>query len=117
MKDAKSQTSILVCKHFNKQNRNFQEYAEFTLIEQIKKQTTAEETRILLKRRENFWVLKLKTLYPEGLNQELNNMKLIALLLHSTSLPNDTFSADWNDKQNLGNLISEVKFEIWHHII
>ena len=54
MKDAKSQTSILVCKHFNKQNRNFQEYAEFTLIEQIKKQTTAEETIILLKRRENF---------------------------------------------------------------
>ena len=94
MKDAKSQTSILVCKHFNRQNRNFQ------------------ETRILLKRRENFWVLKLKTLYPEGLNQELNNMKLIALLLHSTSLSNNTFSADWNDKQNLGNLISEVKFEI-----
>ena len=94
MKDAKSQTSILVCKHFNRQNRNFQ------------------ETRILLKRRENFWVLKLKTLYPEGLNQELNNMKLIALLLHSTSRSNDTFSADWNDKQNLGNLISEVKFEI-----
>ena len=54
MKDAKSQTSILVCKHFNKQNRTFQEYAEFTLIEQIKKQTTAKETRILLKRRENF---------------------------------------------------------------
>ena len=81
MKDAKSQTSILVCKHFNKQNRNFQ------------------ETRILLKRRENFWVLKLKTLYPEGLNQELNDMKLIALLLHSTSLSNNTFSADWNDKK------------------
>ena len=46
---------------------------KFKLIEQIKKQTTTEEKRTLLKRRENFWVLKLKTLYPDGLNQELKN--------------------------------------------
>ena len=81
---------------------NSQQHAEFTLIEQIKKQTIAEETRTLLKRRENFWVSKLKTLYPDGLNQELNNInvKLLVLLLHSAPLSNDTFSADWNDKQN-----------------
>ena len=58
-------------------NHNFQQHAEFTLIEQIKKQTTTEETRTLLKRRENFWVLKLKALYTklylDGLNQALNN--------------------------------------------
>ena len=54
-------------------NHNFQQHAEFTLIEQIKKQTAAEETRTLLKRRENFWVLKLKALYLDGLNQALNN--------------------------------------------
>ena len=53
-KDAKSQVSILACKHFNEQNHNFQQHAQFTLLEQIKKQTTAEETRALLKRRENF---------------------------------------------------------------
>ena len=63
----------MACKHFNKTNNNFQQHAEFTLIEQIKKQTTTEETRTLLKRRENFWVLKLKTLYPDGLNQESDN--------------------------------------------
>ena len=71
-KDAKSQASILVCKHFNKQNHNFQQHAKFTLIEQIKKQTTAEET--LLKRRKIFWVLKSWVcLHPDGLNQESNN--------------------------------------------
>ena len=73
-KDAKSQASILACKHFSEQNHNFQQHAEFTLIEQIKKQTTAEETRTLLKQRENFCVLKLKILYLDGLNQELNNI-------------------------------------------
>ena len=57
-----------------KNNHNFQQHAEFTLIEQIKKQTTAEETRTPLKRRENFWVLKLKTLYPDELNQKSNNI-------------------------------------------
>ena len=73
-KDAKLQASILSWKHFNNQNHNFQQHAEFTLIEQIKKQRTAEETRILLKRRANFWVLKQKTLYPVGLIQEINNI-------------------------------------------
>ena len=73
-KDAKLQASILSWKHFNNQNHNFQQHAEFTLIEQIKKQRTAEETRILLKRRANFWVLKQKTLSQDGLNQELNNI-------------------------------------------
>ena len=47
-KDAKSQASILACKHFNKQNQNFQQPAEFTLIEQIRKQTTTKETITLL---------------------------------------------------------------------
>ena len=60
-KDTKSEASILACKHFNEQNHIFQQHAEFTLTERIKKQTTAEETRTHLKRRENFWVLNLKT--------------------------------------------------------
>ena len=55
-------------------SHNFQQHPEFTLIERIKKLTTTEETRTLLKRRVNFWVLNLKTLYPDGLNQELNNI-------------------------------------------
>ena len=42
----------------------------------------------------------------------MNNMKLLVLLLRSTSMSNESFSADWNDKQNLENLISDVKIEI-----
>ena len=40
----------------------------------IKKPTTTEEARTLLKRRKDFWVLKLITLYPGGLNQGLKNI-------------------------------------------
>ena len=69
-KDAKSKASIVECKHFSEQNHYFQQHAEFALIEQIEKQTTAEETRTLLKQRQNFWVLKLKTLCPDRSNQE-----------------------------------------------
>ena len=56
------------------QQQKNQQHAEFTLIEQIKKQRTTEETRTLLKRTENFWVLKLKTLHPDRLNQQLKNI-------------------------------------------
>ena len=42
---------MLAYKHLNEKRHNFQQNAEFALIEQIKKQTTAEETRTLLKRR------------------------------------------------------------------
>ena len=31
-------------------------------------------TKIRLKRREDFWILKLDTLTSKGLNQELNNV-------------------------------------------
>ena len=65
-KDAKSQASILACKHFIEQNHNFKQHAEFTLVEQIKKQTTAEETRTLLKGRENFGDLKIKLYIQMG---------------------------------------------------
>ena len=63
----------MACKHFNEQNHNFQ-HAEFTLIEETKKQRTTEKTRTLLKRKDNLWVLKRKTLYSDGLNQDLNNI-------------------------------------------
>ena len=58
-------------------NQNFQRDAKFTLIEQITKTfTTTEQSLLLLKKRENFRILKLKTLYPDGLNQELINITL-----------------------------------------
>ena len=48
---------------------------KFTLIEQVTKTfTTTEQLRLPLKKRENIWILKLKTLYPDGLNQELGDI-------------------------------------------
>ena len=52
------------------------------------------------KRRENFCVLKLKTLYPDVLIKNyttLINIEFLVLLLHSTSMSTYTFLADWND--------------------
>lgn len=50
-----TQVSILACKDFNKQNRNFQQHAKLTEIEQIKKnkqplknKNTFKEQRIFL---------------------------------------------------------------------
>ena len=70
-KDSKNKNSILACKHF----QNFQWDAKFTLIEQITETfTSTEQLWLLLKKRENFWILKLKTLYPDGLNQEFKDI-------------------------------------------
>ena len=74
-KESKNRNPIIVCKHFQNSNHNFQRDAKFTLIEQITKPfTTTEQLRLLLKKRRNFWMLRLKTLYPDRLNQELNDI-------------------------------------------
>ena len=69
-KDSKNRNPILACKHFRNSNQNFQRDAKFSLVEQITKTFTAtEQLRLLLKKRENFWIQKLKTpLYADGLN-------------------------------------------------
>ena len=74
-KDSKNKNPFLAWKHFQNSNHNFQRDAKFTLIEVITKSfITTEQLRLLLKKQENFWILKLKTLYPDGLNQELNDI-------------------------------------------
>ena len=74
-KDSKNKNPILACKHFQNLNHNSQRDEEFILIEQIMKTfSTIEELRLPLKKRKNFWILKLITLYPDGLNQELNDI-------------------------------------------
>ena len=72
-KDIKSINAIPICKHFNDENHSFNEDARFTIIEQLN--NTNEAKAILterLKRREDFWIKKLKTMRPDGLNTELN---------------------------------------------
>ena len=77
-KDVNNSKSI--CKsadlHFRKPGHSFNLHAKFTLIEQLSNiHTTDKETlKFRLKRREDFWIQKLETLTPKGLNQELSNV-------------------------------------------
>ena len=51
----------------------FNKEEKFTIIEQIKNNNKGPtETRTIILKRENFWIQRLRTLTPSGLNQELN---------------------------------------------
>ena len=74
-KDARkpSPNAIPVSKHFHDNEHNFMRDAKVTIVEQIKNiNKTTSEKRTLLMRRENFWINKLQTLWPEGFNKDLN---------------------------------------------
>ena len=75
-KDANNPKSILANFHFKKSGDSFNLHAKFILIEQLNNiYTTDKETlKFRLKYREDFWIQKLETLTPKGLNQELNNV-------------------------------------------
>ena len=49
-------------------------HAKFTLIEQLTEisNESKDTIRLRLKRREDFWIIKLEIFAPKGLNQELN---------------------------------------------
>ena len=72
--DAKNPTeeTIPADKHFT-HGHTFNKEAKFTIIEQIKNSNKSPtETRTIILNRENFWIQRLQTLTPSGLNQELN---------------------------------------------
>ena len=66
--------SIPACKHFHEDGHDFNRDAKFTIIEQIRNTNGKTQTQInkIILQRENFWIIKLKTLTPHGFNQELN---------------------------------------------
>ena len=67
--------SIPASNHFDDKDHKFERDAKFILIEKLKTQNADKEIlRKRLKVRENFWILKLETLHPKGLNRELNNI-------------------------------------------
>ena len=63
-------TLLPIEKHF-KSGHNFDKDGTFTIIEKIEKFNSPNVSKIL-QRRENFWILKLCTLQPQGLNTKLN---------------------------------------------
>ena len=66
--------AIHVCQHFNQHGHNFNRDAKITIIEELKKKDQPITTmRKILEQREDFWIIKLKTLHPQGFNMELNN--------------------------------------------
>ena len=72
--DVNSPTGLAFDRHFDQPGHNFDHDARFILIEQITNRTLSkEETRKLLEQREDFWMQRLQTLAPKGLNDRLNS--------------------------------------------
>ena len=71
--DSKKPDSIAVDVHFGLPDHDFEKHAKFTFIEKITKKELSElQMTNLLLRREDFWILKLRTLKPDGFNDKLN---------------------------------------------
>ena len=69
-KDIKNPKAIEASQHFNK---TFHKHGKFIQIEQMNiKNTSTEILKQRLKDSENYWIKRLKTLTPFGLNQERN---------------------------------------------
>ena len=67
-----TEETIPADKHFT-HGHTFNKEAKFTIIEQIKNNNKSpKETITIILNRENFWIQRLQTLTPSGLNQELN---------------------------------------------
>ena len=75
-KDVNNLKAIPACNHFEIHGHNFMKHAKFTLIEQLMEisNVSKDTLRLWLKRREDFWIIKLETLAPKELNEELNNV-------------------------------------------
>ena len=72
--DCNKADSIAVDQHFSTNSHNFTKHAKITLIEKVENTShmTEEEITTTLERREDFWMMKLNTLKPDGFNQEFN---------------------------------------------
>ena len=71
--DAKRKDSILIDRHFQEQDHNFDQHFKITIIEKIDNlDMDIESKKELLLKREDFWIRKLGTLAPNGFNEELN---------------------------------------------
>ena len=73
-KDVKNPNAIPACKHFNRHDHDFNNHGKIIIIEQLRniRKTSTETLKERLKQRGNFWIMKLETLVPLGLNQDLN---------------------------------------------
>ena len=70
-KDVKKLKAILADIHFQKNGHKISKHIRFTIIDWLTN-TNQEILKESLIQRENFWIQKLETLYPEELDQEFN---------------------------------------------
>ena len=73
--DVNKPTGLSFDKHFNTPGHSFDHDAKFILLEQVKNHRTLakDEIRAIMEHREDYWMLKLKTLTPLGMNDKLNS--------------------------------------------
>ena len=74
--DVSNPKGIPACVHFRKKGHNFIQHTKLTLTEQLTEtENVCKATlKLRLKLGEDFWIIKLGTLSPKDLNQELNNV-------------------------------------------
>ena len=84
-KDVKNTNAIPAYKHFNRHDQDFKNHGKIIIIEQLRNicTTSTETWKERLKQQENFWIMKLETLAPLGLNQELNWSHFMQILFTS----------------------------------
>ena len=71
--DRRKPESILACKHFQQQGHSFSKQMKFIIKDKLVNLDDSKETLLeLLVVREDFWIQKLKTLVPFGLNPEVS---------------------------------------------
>ena len=72
-KNVKKVYAIMACKHFQQESHNFKKHSKLNIVDQLTNISDSEETltqRLL--ERENFWILKVDTLYPKIFNMEIS---------------------------------------------
>ena len=79
--DVKNPNAIPACKHFNRHDHDFNNHRNIIITEPLRNiHTTSTETlKERLKQQENFWIMKLETLAPHGLKQDLNWIHFIQI--------------------------------------
>ena len=61
---------ILACKHFQNKGHNLNKHANFIIIDKLVNVEHSKSTqRDRLTETETFWIKKLETLHPQGLNE------------------------------------------------
>ena len=72
-KDVTKRNSLQADQHFQQPVHNFNKHAKFTLTEQLNDTNIDKElSKDRVKKREDFSIIKLKSLRPHGFNAELN---------------------------------------------